>query len=99
MALRDWVAIAAVITQAACCSGSPRGCSSDEPGESAMVKIVSRGSGTLPGIEASAIGFDKPGIVASDGKVALVSVMSGVVRVPLDRDDPALRLVPGVVYD
>lgn len=99
MALRDWAAIAVVVTQAACCSGSPRGGSSDEPVQGAMVKIISRGSGTLAGIEASALGFDKPGVVASDGKVALVSVLSGVVRVPLDRDDPALRLAPGTVYD
>src|SRR5262245_23890495 len=99
MALRDCAAVALVLAQAACCSGSPRGCSADEPPEAGMVKILGRGSGTLPGIDSSARGFDKVGVVASDGKVALVSVLSGVVRVPLDGDDPALRVVPGAVYD
>jgi len=98
MALGDAVAVALVVAHSACCGGSTHGSGSGAP-PPPMVKVVSRGSGTLVGIESSAEGFNKPGIVATDGKVALVAVLDGLVRLPLDRDEPALRVVPGMVYD
>jgi len=103
MALRDGVAIALVLAQSACSGGcggdSLRGNGSSAAPVASMVKVMSRGTGGLPGIDSAALGFDKLGTVATDGVVALVDVLDGFVRIPLGRDEPALRLQSGRVYD